>query len=412
MSTAKKKQCLICNDSSLIKYLDLGETSLANSYLKKSELKKPEIIFPLKVYYCQNCHLAQLTDLVDRKILFENYAYFSSTSPQLHMHFKKYAAEVFSRFPRQAKRFTLEIASNDGILLKYFYKLGAKVLGVDPAKNIAKIAKKNGIKTLPVFFDDKVSEYILKRYGPAGIITANNVLAHTDNPHGIIKGVKKLLDTDGVFVFEVQYLADLLKKNEFDNTYHEHTCYFSLAPLKKLLEMWGLQIFDVQHVDTQGGSLRIYAGHTPLLFPLNNSVKQLSSQEKRQGLYTVKRYKKFGSAPIKIKKDLVGLLNNLKKSNKKIVGYGAAAKATTLTEYCGIGQQFIDYIVDDSPQKQGKYMPGTHIPIFSAQKLKENMPDYVLLFAWNYTDSIIKRESWLKENGVKFIKPIPDVKII
>lgn len=406
------KKCIICGNTKLFLYLDLGKSPLANSYVKKSDLQKREVAFPLRVFYCNHCHLAQLTDVVDRKLLFDDYAYFSSTSPQLHQHFKDYANEVFSAFPVQAKQFTLEIASNDGILLKYFQKLGAKVLGVDPAKNIAKMAQKNGVDTLPVFFNSNVAQSILKKYGHAGVISANNVLAHTDDLRGIIKGVKKLLDLKGVFVFEVQYLGDLLQKNEFDNTYHEHICYFSLAPLMTLLEKHGLHIFDVKHVETQGGSLRVYAGHTPLLFPVNNSVKNLLLQEKKQGLYNITTYQNFGKRLQKTKNNFLEVLQDIKLQNKKIAGYGAAAKTTTLLAYCGIGKNIIDYIVDDSPHKQEKYMPGNHIPIVSSKELKKNTPDYVVLFAWNYADSIIKRESWLKEKGVKFIKPIPNVQII
>ena len=349
--------------------------------------------------------------MVDRKKLFLNYDYFSSASPQLKAHFSDYAKEVFNRFPEQAKKLTLEIASNDGILLKCFQQLGAKVLGVDPAKNIVQFAQKNGVETLPVFFNLKTAENILRKYGPAGIISANNVLAHTDDLHSMVGGVKKLLAENGVFVFEIQYLLDLLQKNEFDNTYHEHVCYFSLAPLCALLEKHGLKIFDVEHVSTQGGSLRVFAGHNPLLFPTSKSVGKFLLEEKNQGLYELKTYKNFGSKPRKIKKQLASLLKKLKKQNKKIVGYGAAAKATTLLAYSGISK-FINYIADDSPQKQGKYMPGNHVPIVSSETLKKDTPDYVVLFAWNYADSIIKRESWLKEKGVKFIKPVPEVQII
>ncbi len=407
-----KHSCLICGNARLIKYLDLGKSALANSYLKKRDLKTSELKVPLRVFYCPQCHLAQLVDRVDRKMLFEEYAYFSSTSPQLHAHFKQYAHEVYTNFPKQAKKLTVEIASNDGILLRYFKEWGAPILGIDPAKNVARAANKNEITTLPLFFSDRVAQRILKKYGTAGVITANNVLAHTDDLRGIIKGVKKLLDPNGVFVFEAQYLGDLIKKNEFDNTYHEHICYFSLAPLLTLLRSEGLDIFDVKHVDTQGGSLRVYAGHAPLLFPVDKSVQSILRAEKRNGLYDVNTYKKFGAQPLKIKSDLVTLLKKLKKQGKKIVGYGAAAKGNTLLQYCDIDATIIDYIVDNAPSKQETYTPGSHIPIVAPDVFKNDTPDYVLLLAWNYADSIMEKEAWIKKHGGAFIKPVPTVKII
>lgn len=408
----KNTTCLVCGGSNLTKYLDLGQTALANSYVEASRANIKDTTYPLRIFYCSDCHLAQLLDVVNRNLLFENYAYFSSTSPQLLGYFEEYAKDVFNRFPKQASKLVVEIASNDGILLKPLKKLGAKVLGVDPAKNIAEIANSEGIQTLPNFFDTTVAQEILQTQGHAGIISANNVLAHTDELHEIIKGVKLLLDADGVFIFEVQYLGDLISKNEFDNTYHEHISYFSLSPIITLLKKHGLEVFDVQRVSGQGGSLRIFAGHLPLLHPITEAVKLLVEKEASEGLYELATYQNFAEKPQKTKKDLVKLLTELKKSGKTIVGYGAPAKGNTLLQYCGIGTDLIDYIVDAAPSKQGKLTPGTHIPIFPPSLLREKTPDYILILAWNYADSIIERESWLKDLGVKFIKPVPEVTIL
>ncbi len=407
-----KKVCIVCGYKDLVKYLDLGESALANSYLKKADLKKKEPKFPLRVYYCKNCHLAQLADWVDRKVLFEYYAYLTGKSWPMHGHFREYAKDVNSRFPFQTKKLTIDIGSNDGFLLSCFKEMGGNILGVDPARNVARDANKLGIKTLPVFFDEDIAGKIFKKYGPAGIITANNVLAHTDNIHGIISGVKKLLDENGVFVFEVQYIAELIGKNEFDNTYHEHICYFSLAPITTLLGKWGLQAFDVAEVNTQGGSIRVYAGHAPLTFPINKSVKKLLAKEQKQGLHDVKTYKNFGTVPEKMKKDLVALLTRLKKQNKTIIGYGSAAKGNTMLQYCGIGPELLDYVVDTTPTKQGKFTPGTHIPIYPPEHIKKNKPDYILILAWNYADKIIEKEKALSKKGIKFIVPVPKIKII
>ncbi len=407
----KNESCIACGGKGLIKYLDLGKSAPANSYLDESSLSKPEMKFPLRVYYCPNCHLAQLTDWIDRKTLFEYYAYLTSASKPLHQHFKNYASDIYKKFPSQARRLALDIGSNDGFLLKFFKEFGTKVLGVDPAKNIARIANGSGIPTLPVFFNLTEARKISKKYGKAGIITANNVLAHTDNLHSILAGVKELLDERGIFVFEVQYLADLIQKNEFDNTYHEHICYFLLSPLVRLLQKWELQIFDVKKVDTQGGSIRVYAGHSHLNRAIKKSVEKMIEKEKKEGFYDLKLYKKFGSVPKKIKKNLLRLLADLKKQNKKIIGYGAAAKGNTLLQYCKIGRKFLDYIIDNTPSKQGKFTPGTHIPIVPPEHINEDLPDYVLILAWNYADAIMKNEIRLKDKGVKFIVPIPKIKI-
>jgi len=408
----KSSRCLICKSKKLIKYLDLGTTALVNSYLAKEELDKPEFKVPLEVYYCQNCHLCQLLHIVDKNVLFEEYAYFSSTSPQSIQYFEQYAQEVVERFPNQTKKLVLEIASNDGILLKPFKARGARVLGIDPAKNVAEIANKEGIETIPDFFSKNTARQILEKYGKAGIITANNVLAHTDDIHNVLAGVKQLLDEQGVFVFQVKYLGDLLAKNEFDTTYHEHICYFSLMPLIFLLEKHALEIFDVKHVDPEGGSLRVYASHSPLPFPINKSIEMFLRKERAQGLDRPQTYLDFTERPKIVKEKLHKILMDLKQQGKKIAGYGASGKGNTLLQYCGINSKILDYITDTAPSKQGKYTPGTHIPIVPPTQLKENTPDYILLLAWNYAESIIEREKWFLEQGGRFIIPIPEPKII
>ena len=407
-----KPLCLICKNSKLVKYLDLGTSALANSFLKKNELNKKEPIFPLQVFYCQNCHLAQLTELVNRKILFLKYDFLSSASSPLIEYFKKYVENIKRDYPLQSDDFVVEIGSNDGILLKNFDKNKTKILGIDPAKNIAKIANKNGIETLPIFFNIKTALKIRKKYGKASIIIANHILAHTENPHNIISGVKELLKEDGVFIFEVQYIANLIKKNQFDNTYHEHICYFSLSPLQTLFEKFDMNIFNIEEVEAQGGSIRVFVANKSNIIPVKNSVKNLIKKEKANGLYDLKIYKEFGKHPATIKKDLVTLLKKLKKQGKKIVGYGASAKGNTMLQYCNIGRELIDYIIDTTPSKQGKYTPGTHIPVHKPEYLKKDKPDYILILAWNYADLIIKKENELRKNGVKFIVPIPKIKII
>lgn len=408
----KNKNCLICHNTKLSLYLTLGNSAIANSYLPEDLLKKPEFVAPLRVYYCHNCHLAQLLDIIDRNYIFGAYPYFSSTSPQLVTHFEKYAKEIFTRFPKQAKKLTFDIGSNDGILLKPLKQMGANVLGIDPAKNVTAVANKDGIETISDFFGTSIVPVIEKKYGKAGIITANNVLAHTDKVHDVIAAIKKLLDNNGVFVFETQYLVDLMQKNEFDNTYHEHICYYSLHSLLHLLKQHDMEAFDIQQVSTHGGSLRIYASHSPLIIRVNPTIEAIRKQELAFGINRLKTYQTFAKRSLKIKKTLSKMLLKLKKQGKKIAGYGAPAKATTLLNYCNIDATIISYITDNAPSKQNLYMPGTHIPIVSPKKIKEDIPDYILILAWNYAESIIEKEAWFRKNGGKFIIPIPTPTII
>lgn len=409
----KSRKCLICRSTKLSRYLSLGMAAPANSYLSRSELKKEEFKAPLEVYFCHDCNLAQLLHIVDRGLIYNKYSYFSSTSPMLVKHFEEYAKEIFSRFPNQAKQLVVDIGSNDGVLLKPLMKLGAKILGVDPAKNIAKIANLEGIKTIPAFFNKNLVKKIIKKYGKAGVITSNNTMAHTDILHDIFDGVKDLLDKNGVFVFEVQYLADLLAHNEFDNTYHEHICYHAVSPLSYLLKMHGMEIFEVLHTDTHGGAIMVFASHAPSPFPIEKSVDEFLKREKSLGLHKLSTYKKFAKRLPLIKKKLNKILLDLKKKGKKITAYGASAKATTLLQYCSIGPDIIDYITESAPSKIGKFTPGTRIPIVPEGILKIKTPDYIIITAWNYAKNIMEvKEKWFKEKGGKFIIPIPEPIIV
>lgn len=409
----KSSRCLICGSKKLTCYLSLGNAAPANSFLTKDQLRVKEFKAPLKVYFCHNCHLAQLLHIVDRGYIYRQYDYFSSTSPMLVKHFEEYATEVYKRFPKQAKQLVVDIGSNDGVLLKPFKKLGSKVLGIDPAKNIAKIANSQGIETIADFFSSKKVPNLIKKYGKAGIITSNNTLAHTDALHDIFEGVKELLDEKGVFVFEVQYLADLLTHNEFDNTYHEHICFHAVSPLLYLLKMHSMEIIDVIHTDTHGGGIMVFATHSPSPFAISETVNKLLENEKKTGLDKLSTYQKFAKRPLMVKKKLTKLLLELKKKGKKITAYGASAKATTLLQYCNIGPDLIDYITESAPSKIGKYTPGTHIPILPEDTLKRETPDYIVITAWNYANHIMeKKEKWFHDAGGKFIIPIPEPKII
>lgn len=405
----KPSRCLICGGTEMNQFLSLGSQVPANTYGKASLQQQQQ--YPLAVTYCQTCHHSQLTSIVSPKMLFTHYAYFSSTSPQLIPYFKAYAHDLLKKFPKQAK-YVLDIGSNDGTLLQNLQLRGSTILGVDPAKNIAAIARVKGIPTINKFFTLALARQIKKEHGSMSMVIANHVLAHTGNPHDMVAGIAHVLSRDGVFVCEVKYLADLIEKNEFDTIYHEHISYFLLKSLITLLRMHGLSVFDVRHVSREGGSLRIFASHTPLRFPTKPSVRTYLTKEQHRGLYALSTYEDFAKKPIHTKQKLIAMIRALKKSGKRIAGYGASAKGGTLLQYCGIDEQQLEFIVDESSSKTGNVMPGNRIPIVSPSVLKEHTPDYILILAWNYADSIMRKERWFTARGGKFIIPIPSPRLV
>lgn len=414
MADVKKiSSCHFCESKRLVKVLDLGKTPPANSFLKKKDLRKREKSFPLQVYFCKNCGLLQLGHIVDPEILFKHYVYVSSTSPIFVKHFEDYAKSVFKRFNLGKKSLVIDIGSNDGILLKPFKSLGAQVLGVDPAENIARIATREGIPTLPKFFNTALAEEIVSKYGEAEVVTANNVFAHTRDLSEIVEGVKILLKKNGVFIFEVAYLGDFLEKNLFDTVYHEHLYYHSIAPLTKFFKAHQMKVFDVERVSTHGGSIRVYVKKNIGKHKIKDSVKKIIREEIKKGLNKEKTYKEFAKKIEANKEDLTKLLDNLKEQGKMIVGYGAPAKGNTLLNYFGINSKILDYIVDDSPLKQGLFTPGTHIQVVSSEKLnRSTRPDYILVLAWNFAGPIMDKLTSFSESGGKFIVPVPTPTVI
>ena len=406
--------CRICGSRNLVQFLSLGDTPLADAFVERENLNKPEKKFPLDVAVCADCNLVKLMHIVDSKLLFgDNYAFYTSGSPQAVIHFRKYAHEVMRRFPALAKKLTVDIASNDGVLLRPLKELGAKVLGIEPAKNVVPVARAAGIETVNDFFSAKCAAKTLKKYGHAGVVLANNVLAHVDDVHDFVKGVRLLLDPKGVFIFEAQYFPNLLFKNQFDNVYHEHHSFFALRPLVRLLEANDMKIFDVEEVDTQGGSIRVYAKHENGPHKVQPIVAQMALAELEMGLDKTETYLGLGDRANYIKKELMRILTDLKRRGKKIVGYGAPAKGNTLLNFCGIGPEHLDYIIDKTYFKHGKFTPGMHIPVFPIEKIQEDgAPDYYLLLVWNYAPGILAQEEEFRRKGGKFIVPIPNPHII
>ncbi|MBI4009976.1 MAG: class I SAM-dependent methyltransferase [Candidatus Aenigmarchaeota archaeon] len=400
--------CRICNNDNLIKFLSLGQTPLANSFLEKEDLNKKEDTYPLEVGFCPNCKLVQLYYVVPPGMMFTNYLYVSSTSDTFKLHFSKMAEELSNLMKLDVNSLAVDIGSNDGVLLKGFQKFGVRTVGVEPATNIAEIAKKNGIDTINDFFNDSVTDQILSSKGHADVITANNVFAHTDAIKRIIYNVKRLLKDDGIFVIEVAYLVDMLQKMTFDIIYHEHLFYYSLAPLDYLFNQQGMQIFDVQRIPTHGGSLRVFVKKLESSKPVEKSVSEILGKEKEMGIHELRIYENFANRVYEAKEQLVKLIKGLKNQGKAIAGYGAPAKSTTLLNFCGLGRGFIDYIVDENNLKQGLYTPGTHIPITPPSMLDKRRPDYILILAWNFAEEILNKTKKYKDDGIKFIIPLPE----
>jgi len=396
----------------LKRILDLGEMPLANAFLDKSQLSKNEISYPLRVVWCESCGLLQIDEIVPAEILFRNYIYVSGTSEALRKHFEGLTMNVVNNFVLDSSSLVIDIGSNDGTLLKEFKKFGLKVIGVEPAVNIAKIAEENGIKTINDFFSEDVAKKIVWENGKAEAITATNVVAHTNDLDDLLKGVSYLLKDDGVFVIEVPYLVDLLENVEFDTIYHEHLSYFAVRPLKKLFEERDFKIVNIERIKIHGGTIRIFVSKKKSRYNINENVNRLISLEIKKGMNEVRIYRKFAERVEKLKEDLVSLLQKLKSENKKVIGYGAAAKGNTLLNYYHIGPELIEFIADLSPMKQNKFTPGTHIPVYSPERIYEIKPDYMLILAWNFADEIIKQQSKFKEIGGKFIIPVPEVRII
>ena len=404
----KRTTCRICDSKDLKQFLDLGRTPLANSLVGKKNLNKKERTFPLSVYFCQNCSLVQVLDVVNPEILFSDYYFMTSASSPSVDHFKKYSAKILKDFIKSSRDLVVDIGGNDGTLLNEL-KNDCKVLNIEPAHNIAEVARKKGIHTINKFFSKKLVKEIIKKNGYANVITANNITAHTDTVRELFEGVKDLLADDGVFIFETHWARNLIGEGGFDQVYHEHLSYYSLHALKYLVDSVGMSIFDVETVPIQGESLRVYVSKNR---KPKASFTRFMKREKSLGLNDFKSFARFSKKVLDNKNKTLKLLAKLKSENKKIVGYGAPAKGSTLLNFYGIGKETIDYVIDTTSIKQGLFMPGVHLPIYPPEKLFESKPDYILLLAWNYADAILKKEKNLRDGGVKFIIPVPEVKII
>lgn len=407
----KLTTCRMCKGSNLERVIKLTPTPPANAFLTKEQLKEKEDFFPLEVNFCADCGQLQLSHVVSPKLLFEDYVYVSSTSPVFVTHFQEYADDITSRFNLTSSSLAIDIGSNDGILLKPLKAKGIKVLGVDPAKEIAKRANAEGIETLPQFLNTKLAKEIVKKYGQADVVTANNAFAHINDLDEIVESVKILTHQDGVFVIEFPYLVDFVEKNYFDLIYHEHLSYLSIRCLQALFSRFEMEIFDAMKVSSHGGSLRVYIQKNGGPHTISPEVGKFLKQETDLGLNKAQTYLDYAKRIEINKQKLSQILKSLKAQGKKIVGYGAPAKGNTLLIHFGIDNKILDYIVDDSPYKQGLYTPRTHIPVVPSSQILDDKPDYILILAWNFAESIINKLSDYQKSGGSFIIPVPEPKV-
>jgi len=412
-STMNFGSCRFCGSILRTLFCDLGVSPLSNAYLTVKQLDQMEPHYPLRAYICENCFLGQVQAFESPENIFGDYAYCSSYSDSWLQHAKTFATYACERFALTPSSFVVEVASNDGYLLKFFKEAGVPILGIEPAANIARMAQAIGIPTYVKFFGEQTARALAAEGKQADLLVGNNVLAHVPDLNDFVNGLEILLKPEGVLSMEFPHMLSIIQKNQFDTIYHEHFSYFSLATVQRVFDAHGLEIFDVEQLSTHGGSLRILAKHKgQKRHPIKPSVSSLIALEKREGLQSVDTYKRFDDQTKKTKRALLEFLIKAKDEGKSIAGYGAPAKGNTLLNYCGIRTDLLDYTVDRSPQKQGCFLPGTHIPIYSPDKLRETKPDLVLILPWNIQDEIISQWKEIRNWGGQFLIPIPSVKLV
>jgi hypothetical protein len=403
----------MCDSKLLTKTISLTPTPPGNDFLTKEELGRNEPVYPLELYFCENCYHLQLGHVVNPEILYQkNYTYVSATSTHFINHLRTYAQDMIDRFNLKRDDLVVDIGSNDGTCLRFFKDKGLRVVGVDPAKEIANQATKSGINTVGDFFSYKLALALRKKYGPAKYITSHNACAHIDNLLDIVNGVKHWLDEDGIFVLEVGYLVDVYNNTWFDTIYHEHVDFHTVAPFEKLFNRVDMEVIRVERIEPQGGSIRVMVQKKGGKFNRDSSVDELINIEQSLNLDKAETFLKFNKNITQVSEKLQKLVHNLKAQGKTIAGFGAPTKATTLMAHFNLDEKILDFIVDDNPLKQGLFSPTSHIPIFSADELYTLRPDYVIVLAWNFAEPIMKAHQKYRQEIGKFIIPMPSPRIV
>ncbi len=407
------KACRFCGAGLHKTFVDLGMSPLCETYPSAADLDRGETYYPLHVYVCEQCLLVQLSEYESAQNIFSDYAYFSSYSDSWLKHADSYCEKMQSLLGLGQDSFVVEVASNDGYLLQYFVQRGIPVLGIEPAANVAEVAAQKGIPSLVKFFGAQLAGELAKEGRSADLVLGNNVLAQVPDLNDFVEGLKILLKPEGVLTLEFPHLLKLIEHNEFDTIYHEHFSYFSLYTTVRLLEAHGLKVFDVEELPSHGGSLRVFACRADAkTHPLEPAVARVLEGEEKAGLAAVGGYETFAAKVKETKLALVEFLLQAARDGKSVAGYGAPGKSATLLHYCGIGKDLIEYTVDRNPYKQGRFLPGTHIPIYHPDHIRESRPDYVVILPWNLQNEIVKQLDYIREWGGKFIVPIPKANIL
>lgn len=405
-------RCRLCKAPLSRTFVDLGVSPLANSYLEPADLERPETFYPLKAYVCEACFLVQLPEEATPEEIFSDYAYFSSVSESWVEHARRYAEMAIDRFRLGPESLVLELASNDGYLLRHFQEHGVPVLGVEPAANVARVAQEAGITTEVGFFTEEKAHALAAEGVRADLLVANNVLAHVPDLHDFVAGIETVLADDGVATLEFPHLMHLIDDLQFDTIYHEHFSYFSLHCALALFAFHELDVFDVEEVPTHGGSLRVYVRHARSEGPSpSERLRELMDREHSAGLRDPATYHAFEERVRKVKREVLHFLLDVRDRHQSVAGYGAPAKGNTLLNYCGVGPDLLPYTVDRSPHKQGRYLPGTRIPIAGPDRLREEKPDYVLVLPWNLRDEIVEQMADVRSWGGRFVVAIPEVEV-
>jgi len=405
--------CRFCKTLLEHTFVDLGMSPLSNSYIREEHLNQMEPFYPLHAWVCSSCFLVQLEEYERPERIFMDYSYFSSFSESGLRHASGFSAQATERFELKGEHLVIEIASNDGYLLQYFVARGTPVLGIEPAENVARVAEKKGIPTLMKFFGTQTARELAASGRHADLLIANNVLAHVPDLNDFVAGMKLILKPGGTISVEFPHLLELIEHNQYDTIYHEHFSYFSFSTVVRIFHAHGLKVFDAEEIPTHGGSLRLYACHEAVdPRPVHPRLARLTERELAAGIRDLDLYSKFAERVRETKRALLEFLIGVKRRGKSIVGYGAPAKGNTLLNYCGIGKDFLDYTVDVSPHKQGHFLPGTHIPVFHPEMIRQTCPDYVLILPWNLRDEIIEQLADIRRWAGRFIIAIPKVEVI